>query len=80
MKKISNIMYLFAVILMLGNTFHGIANAEAFMLGNVNGDGGITAKDALGILKKVVGIEQGVFNADMADCDGDRKLVKELIT
>lgn len=47
------------------------------LLGDVNGDGLITAEDALGILKKVVGAEQEVFNESSADCNGDGSTTAE---
>lgn len=45
--------------------------------GDANGDGQITAEDALAVLKNVVGLEQEIFFPAMADCDGSPGITAE---
>lgn len=44
------------------------------MLGDADGDGRITADDALAVLKNTVGIAQSTFNITSADCDKDGEI------
>lgn len=50
------------------------APVPSVMLGDVNGDGEITSKDALAILKDSVGIEQLVFIKEVADVNRDTNI------
>ncbi len=47
-----------------------VAEAPALVKGDANGDGQVTAEDALAVLKCIVGAKQDVFWPTAADCDG----------
>lgn len=54
-----------------------VTEAPALSKGDANGDGQITAEDALAVLKNVVGLEQEIFFPAVADCDGSSGITAE---
>ena len=48
-----------------------------FLLGDVDGDGEVTADDALAILKYLAGLKQETFVGEAADCDKDEKITAD---
>lgn len=50
---------------------------EVILWGDADGNGQITAEDALSILKQVVGIEQESYVAELADVDGNTEITAE---
>lgn len=54
-----------------------VLDETKIILGDCNGDGAITAEDALAVLKDIVGISQPVFISEAADCNGDEDITAE---
>lgn len=54
-----------------------VAEAPVLSKGDANGDGQITAEDALAVLKSVVGLEQEDYWPVPADCDGNSGITAE---
>lgn len=81
--------YLYGLTVIGDTLYVGIANApteketiEKIYLGEIktgdtNADGSITAEDALGVLKYVVGIADSSFYIDVADTNGDGGITAE---